>query len=217
MVSIGGMSFNMPSGVISNVLKWGFWSIMILVGIGLIIFFTYRHFRNKVSFTDDVTLTKIFDNGSEKTYYGLKGGKYVGKQGAWEYRIKIPKQAKKKDLGYMPDFSQADADGSLHFVTCGDGSHWQQATQRTVVKEVREIKDTITGEVTQSYVYELLKKPIVSSDEKNIMIKDIKNWREVVNKNKVTAFAIGLGMFLIMVIAHLISLYIQTKVKCPTV
>jgi hypothetical protein len=214
MVSVGGMEFNIPSGTITSVFKWGFWGIMILVAVGVIGFIIYKHFKNKVSYNEDVTLTRVMDNGTEKTVYGLRGGKYVGPQGAWDYKIKIPKQIKKKDLGYVPDFSKADADGTLHFLTSGDGSYWQQCEQRTVVKEVREEKDE-EGNIVKRYEYELLKKPIISSDEKNIMIKDIKNWRDVVAKNKVTAFAIGLGMFLIMVIAHLISLYIQTKIKCP--
>jgi len=216
MVSIAGYSFNFGNsgGIIYSTIKWGFWGLMVLLVTGLIIFLIYRHFKNKVSYTENVTLTRIMANGTEKTIYGLRGGKYVGKQGAWEYRIKIPKQIKKKDLGYLPDFSKADADGSLHFVTTGDGTYWQQAEQRTVVKEEREILDA-DGNVIRVYEYELLKKPMIGSDEKNIMIKDIKNWREVIAKNKVTAFAIGLGMFLIMVIAHLISLYIQTKIRCP--
>jgi len=216
MVSIAGYNINFGNsgGIIYNTFKWGFWGIMILGFTGLFIFLIYRHFKNKVTYTEGITLTRIMSNGTEKTIYGLRGGKYVGKQGAWEYRIKIPKQIKKKDLGYMPDYSKADADGTLHFVTTGDGTYWQQAEQRTLVKDVVETKDE-EGNIIKSYEYEILKKPIMGSDEKNIMIKDIKNWRDVVSKNKITAFAIGLGMFLIMVIAHLISLYIQTKVKCP--
>jgi len=214
MVSIGGMSFNMPSGQIATVMMTGFWSIIGLLVAGVIGFLLFRYFKNKVLYTEGVTITRIMDNGSEKTIYGLKGGKYIGKGGAWDYKISIPKQRKPKELGYMPDFSKADADGTLHFVTCGDGTYWQQCEQRTVVKDIMEEKDE-QGNIVRKYEYEILKKPIVGSDEKNIMIKDIKNWRDVVAKNKVTAFAIGLGMFLIMVIAHLISLYIQTKVKCP--
>ena len=214
MVSIGGYTFSMPSGIIWSIFSTGLIGLIGVIIIGVIVWLIYRHYKNKVSYTENVTLTRIMSNGSEKTIYGLKGGKYVGKQGAWEYRIKIPKQFKKKDLGYMPDYSKADADGTLHFVTTGDGTYWQQAEQRTLVKDVVETKDE-EGNIIKSYEYEILKKPIMGSDEKNIMIKDIKNWRDVVSKNKITAFAIGLGMFLVMVIAHLISLYIQTKVKCP--
>ena len=214
MVSVGGMEFNMPTGAIWSTISYGFWGMITLVGVGILGFIVYRWLKNRVSFSDTVTLTRIMENGTEKSVYNLRGGKYVGKQGAWEYRIKIPKQRKCKELGYMPDYSKADADGTLHFLTCGDGTHWQQCEQRTVVKEIREELDE-KGNVIKKYEYELLQKPIISSDEKNIMIKDIKNWRDVVSKNKVTAFAIGLGMFLIMVIAHLVSLYIQTKIKCP--
>lgn len=214
MVSIGGLNLTIPTGTITNIISYGFWGIIILIGVALLSFLGYRWFKNKVTYTDSVTLTRIMDNGTEKTIYGLRGGKYVGRQGAWEYKIKVPKQRKAKDLGYMPDFSKADADGSLHFVTCGDGTYWQQAEQRTVLKDIKEELDE-DGKVIKKYEYELLKRPMMGSDEKNIMIKDIKNWRDVVAKNKVTAFAIGLGMFLIMVIAHLISLYIQTKIKCP--
>lgn len=216
MVSIGGMNFQLPAGSIWGTFKTGLiwmFGFFIIGGLG---FWAFKYFKNKVSYTDNITVTRIMDNGTEKTIFGLRGGKYVGVQGAWEYRIQVPKQRKPKELGYMPDFSKADADGTLHFVTCGDGTYWQQCEQRTVIKEIREIKDS-EGNVTKSYEYELLKRPIIGSDEKNIMIKDIKNWRDVVAKNKVTAFAIGLGMFLIMVIAHLVSLYIQTKVKCPGV
>ena len=215
MVSIGGLNLTIPTGVIGNILLWGFWGIIIITVVGLIGWYIYAKVRKKVTYIDKITLTKIFDNGSEETFYGLNGGKYVGRLGAWDYKIKIPKVRKPKELGYLPDFSKADKDGTIHFTVYGDGTFWQQTEWKTAIRELKQIKNA--DGTFQEYEVELLKKPIIGSDEKNIMIKDIKNWREVVAKNKVTAFAIGLGMFIIMVVAHLISLYIQTKIKCPGV
>lgn len=210
------MEFKLPTGSIISIVSTGLWGVGIILVLCVLGFFIYRHYKNKVSFKDNVTLTWVFDNGMEKTLFGLKGGKYIGKQGAYEYQIKIPKQIKKKDLGYLPDFSKADADGSLHFVTCGDGTFWQQCEWKTLSKENRDTIDE-QGNKVEFYEFQLLKKPIIGSDEKNIMIKDIKNWRDVVAKNKLMQYAIGIGAFIIMVIAHLISLYVQTKVKCPSI
>jgi len=213
-MKIGSVDLNLPAGKVWSTLTWGFWSIIGFVITCVIAYFVWKWWKERVLYKDKVTLTIVFENGTEKTVHGLKGGKYVGKQGAWDYRIKVPKVKKPKELGYLPDFSLADSDGTIHFTTCGDQTYWQQASWRTQIKDKRVIKDEEGNEVEQ-VEFELLKKPIIGSDEKNIMIKDIKNWRDVVAKNKVTAFAIGLGMFLIMVIAHLISLFIQTKIRCP--
>ncbi len=199
-MQIGGMEFNMPFGSIGSILVKMFWGMIVLLIVGLVAFLIWRWYKNKVFYKTPVTLTLKYDNGTQETKYGLKGAKFIGKTGEWQFKVKIPKQRKPKEVGYLPDFSKADKDGTIHFVTCGDGTYWQQLKNEIIIKENNII---------------LLSKPVIGSDEKSIMIKDIKNWRDVVAKNKVTAFAIGLGMFLIMVIAHLISLYIQTKIKCP--
>jgi hypothetical protein len=191
-----------------------FWGMIVIVAIGLIGWYFYSRTKSKVSYTNPITLTQFYENGTQKTSYGLMGGKFINKANVNDFRIKLPGlfSFKKKELGYMPDFSKSDTDGALHFLTTGDGNFWQQmgnkiVTSQKIVGQDKEGKDVIIDEVS------LIMTPI-PADIKTYTINSMKSWSEMLNKNKITVFGIGLGMFIIMVIAHLISLYIQTKIKC---
>ncbi len=194
-----------------------FYGMIVIVAIGLIGWYIYSKTKNKMSYSNNITLTQYFDNGTQKITYGLKGGKFINKAQVNDFRIKAPGISfKKKELGYMPDFSKGDADGTLHFLTSGDGNFWQQVEHKLVITQKVIGKDEKTGEETVVDEYSLIMTPI-RADIKTFTMNSIKAWSEVLNKNKMTVFGIGLGMFIIMVIAHLISLYIQTKIKCPVV
>ena len=223
-MNIGGYDVAMPSW-----LKWGsilttfFWGILVMIVIGVVGYFGYKWFKNKTFYTNPVDLTIYYENGTKKRKGGLNGGKFVNKSGVWDFRIKIPKQFKPKELGYTPDFSKADSDGTLHFITSGDGTIWLQVYETLNVAGKEQAKDEngkLLFDENQKPMmidsYKLLLNP-VRTDVKIATVNSLKNWAEMVNKNKLTVFGIALGAFLIMVIAHLISLYIQTKIKCPVI
>jgi len=197
-------------GMVSSIL----WGIGIFILLGVIFWYVYSYFKNKAFYTNPITLTQYYENGTKKTRWGLQGGKFVNKSGVWDFKIKIPKTWRTKELGYIPDFSKADADNSLHFITWGDGTIWQQTEHSLVTKE-REIEKIVDGNKIKEIEveYDTLMKPI-RTDVKTVTVNSIKSWSEMVNKNKMTAFTIGMITFIVMVIAHLISLYIQTKIKC---
>ena len=154
-----------------------------------------------------MVLTYVYDNGTQKDRHDLKGGKFVNSRGVWDFKILVPKQRRRKELGYTPDFSKADSDGRICFITSGDGTLWQQYEKKIISKEIKRDDGGLEYEV------DLLIKP-VPTDIKTVTVNSIKNWRETVDKAKLTAYGIAIGAFIIMVIAHLISLYIQTKIKC---
>jgi hypothetical protein len=164
MVQIGGLELKMPSlglGGLGSVVTVLFWTFMIFVTVGLIGWWIYSSYRNKAIFTNPITLTFYYDNGTKRTKTGLKGGKFVNRGGVWHFKVKIPKQFKKKELGYTPDFSKADADGTIHFITSGDGTLWQQIEHRLVT--------------TDDMGFALLMKPI-PTDIKTVTVNSIKSW-----------------------------------------
>lgn len=183
--------------------------IVSLIGIGIIgtfAFFGWRKWKNLTFYTTPVSLTRLMDNGMEKTRYDLKGGVFWNK-GIKDFKIKIPR-AKPHILGYIPDFSKSNSvDGRIHFITAGDANLWQQVTKEWKVKEQKEIDKNL-------FEYDLIQKPI-PVENKQITINAMKNWRETIDKSKLTAFTIAIGAFIIMTIAHLVSLFIQTKIRCP--
>lgn len=220
-MKIGGFELNLPTGVIGSIMSGLFWGVAIFILVGIFAYLIYSHYKNKSFYTNPVNLTMYYENGTKKTKMGLLGGKFVNGQGVWDFKVKIPKQFKKKDLGYIPDFSKADSDGTLHFITSGDGTIWQQVSERLDVDGEEQARDEnglpiFNDDGTPKMVssFSLMLKP-VRTDVKIATVNAMKSWTEMISKNKITVFGIGLGMFLVMVIAHLISLYIQTKIKCP--
>lgn len=201
-----GSSFN---GMFSGVGGFLQTVLISIIGFTLIVvfgWFIWRWWQNLTFFNVPVTLTTVMDNGMEKTNYGLRGGIFWNK-GIKDFKIKIPKVRKPHVLGYIPDFSKSNfVDGRIHFITTGDATLWQQVESYWQNKENKEIDGKI-------FNYDLINKP-VPREIKQVTINSIKNWRETIDKSKLTAFTIAIGAFIIMVIAHLVSLYIQTKIKC---
>lgn len=176
------------------------------VGSGLlllvIVWWIYAHHKNKNTYVHPIRLIRVLDNGVKKEMNNLRGGK-IGKGGITDFAIKIPRKFKKIFLGYTPDFSKMDADSRLVFLSIGDGKSLQQV-EETIIKTEKD------GETE----YSLIMKPI-RTDVKNATLNNLRNWREVLDTKKLTAFTLSLGAIIIMIIAHLISLYIQTKIRCP--
>lgn len=206
MVDLG----NIFEGVFSSIAKGAvtfFVAFAILIVVGIIGFFGLRWYKKLTFFKTPISLTILMENGMEKTRHDLRGGPFMNK-GLRDFKVRIPRQKKPHIMGYMPDFSKSPStDGRLYFITSGDRTIWQQYESSWVLKEQRTDKDKNTFE------YDLLKKP-VPREIKQITINAIKNWRDTVSKEKITAFGIAIGAFIIMVIAHLISLFIQTKIRC---
>jgi hypothetical protein len=209
MAGIGdvfGPVFSNAGGTLKSIGSAIFWGIMVLVIIGLVSWWGWNKYKNITFYRFPCSLTIIMENGMEKTRHDLKGGVFMN-NGIRDFKIKVPKQRKPTILGYLPDFSLSKAtDGRLHFITSGDRTIWQQYTENWITKDkVRE------GE--HIFEYDLIKRPVPVED-KRIAVNAIKGWRDTVEKSKLTAFGIMIGGFIVMVIAHLISLYIQTRIKC---
>jgi len=204
-----GGTFGGSLGTAKGIITALFYGAIVLIIVGIIGWYIYVKYKNLTLYTTPVTLTVLMENGMEKTRFDLKGGVFWNK-GIRDFKIKVPKQRKPHILGYIPDFGKsAFTDGRLHFITGGDRTIWQQVESGWVLSEQR--KDD-QGNV---FEYGLLMKP-VSREIKQVTVNSIKNWRDTIDKSKLTAFGIAIGAFIIMVIAHLISLFIQTRIRCPT-
>jgi hypothetical protein len=233
-----------------NVFYYVLIGLGVILVVGLVMWWLISKWRNKVTYITPVRLIRYLENGTKKEMNGLKGGK-VQKGGIANFRIKIPKKFKKHDLGYIPDYSKADADGRLTFLVIGDGTLWQQLEEtlqetekvstNLTEEQIEEVKKHFAEQIMQRYPNlaeeqqekifndsiekwigensyrekKLIMKPI-PTDIKTVTVNNLQGWRAVLDKQKLTAFGIAIGGFIIMVIAHLISLYVQTKIKCPT-
>jgi hypothetical protein len=211
-MKIGNVDINLPTNIWMTTITWIFWSVLIIGALVIIGWFGLSWYRKKKVYIHPVTLIQIRADGTQKERTDLLGGRFVNKSGVNDFKIKVPKQWKAKELGYMPDFSMADANDRLIFITTGDNSLWQQCKKRLILTD-KIIADLGYGK--KVYEYDLLVKP-VPTDIKTVTINNLRSWKEVLDKSKLTAFTIAIAAFLIMVVAHLISLYIQTKIRCPT-
>lgn len=204
-INLGGV-FSGLGGQVGNIVSLFFYSMIAFIAVGVIVYFSYRAIKNKTFYTIPISLTVVYESGMEKTRHDLKGGSFFNK-GIKDFKIKIPKKYKPFILGYVPDFSKtSSSDGRLSFITSGDQTFWQQYETKWVMKESREENGIM-------FEYDLIKKPI-PRETKQMTVNAIKNWRETVDKQKLTAWGIAIGAFIIMVIAHLISLFIQTRIRC---
>lgn len=184
-------------------------SAIVVIVIGTICYFTYRYFKNKAFYTIPITLTILNDNGMiQKERYDLMGGSFFNR-GLKDFKIKIPRKMKAFVLGYVPDFSLTQyVNSRLHFITSGDQTVWQQVNSYWVLKRQAKEGDKV-------FIYDLINSPI-PRETKQTAVNAIKNWRDTIEKSKLTAWGIAIGAFVIMVIAHLVSLFIQTRIRCPT-
>jgi len=204
-VNLGGIGSTI-TGALSKSASAFLWGIGILIFVCILTYIGYRWFKNVTFYKTPVSLTILLENGTEKTRNDLRGASFMN-NGIRDFKIKIPKTKAPHILGFMPDFELADGDGRLKFITSGDRTTWQQYRTSWKQKE-RVYKDG------KYFEYDLINTP-VPRETKQTTVNAIKNWRETIDKKKLTLAGMMIGGFIIMVVAHLISLFIQTKIKCP--
>lgn len=205
MVNLGGIGSAITGGLAKGASTF-LWGIGILIFVSILAWMVYRWFKNVTFYKTPISLTILLENGTEKTRSDLRGGTFMN-NGIRDFKVKIPKTKGVHVLGYIPDFEMADGDGRLRFITTGDRTTWQQ--YRTVWKK----KDSVFKD-GKYFEYDLINIP-VPRETKQTTVNAIKNWKETIDKKKLTLAGMMIGGFIIMVIAHLISLFIQTKIKCP--
>ncbi|GAG78540.1 unnamed protein product, partial [marine sediment metagenome] len=65
----------------------------------------------------------------------LIGGVKRKRNSVMDFKVKVPKQFKKKWIGYVPDFSKADSSGRITFIRIGDGTVWQQIDRKLILEK----------------------------------------------------------------------------------
>jgi hypothetical protein len=198
-------SFGNVMGTIQTGLMWFFIGAG-LIGLGIWFFMAAK---NKATYKYPITLRVRRDNGL-KVRYDILGGIVEGRNGVKDFKCKIPKKFKKFNLGYMPDFSLADSNDRLSFIQEGDSTSWQQVREELITEKV-----VVDDQGTEIGVYKLLIEPI-PTDTKTTTYNNLQSTRELMDIKKMTAWGISIVAFICMLVAHLISLYIQTKIRCPT-
>ena len=204
-MDLGGVWGNFGSSIAGGAGTF-FTGLVAAIVISFVGYFLYKGYKNITFYKTPISLTILLENGMEQTRHDIRGGAFWNK-GIRDFKIKIPKQRKPHILGYMPDFSKSStSDNRLCFITMGDRTIWQQYESTWVLKGKKTIGEN-------EFEYDLVNKP-VPVDTKRLTVNSIKNWRDTIDKSKLTAFGIAIGAFIIMVIAHLVSLFIQTKIRC---
>jgi len=204
------MQLNMPSiNWASTMQSFSIGALICMVVIGVLVWL-FISIKNKKTYKYPITL-RVRREGGLKVRFDLLGGIVTGNKGIKEFKIKIPGNNKKVTLGYMPDFSLADKSDRLSFIQEGDATLWQQVKEELLMDKYIEI-ETPDGN-KQVAIYKLLIEPI-PTDIKTTTYNNMQQTRELMDIKKLTAFSISLLAFVIMVVAHLISLWLQTKIKC---
>lgn len=197
-------------------IKWG--SLISNVGLGLIVLvvltivgiFVYVKFRDKMTFKQPVSLIMVLENGNHKRRDDLVGGLMKQKNGVQDFVVKIPKQFKKKKLGYVPDLSKTDAMGRLLFIQIGDGMIWQQAVEKVITEKEVEIEVPLedgSGTEKRTIQAALLVEPI-PTDIKTITINNIHSVENLMEANRFKAATIAIGAFVLMVFVQIIFLFL---------
>lgn len=241
----------LPDMNLTGVLGQFFYMSTITLFVFVILLVLFLWARNKALYRIPVSLEQVLENGTFKTRHDLLGRNKKTRTGVMDFVIKVPKQMRKKCLGYVPDFSLADSDGRLHFTPIGDGMLWQQVkkkliTEKEIEKEIEInqeeldnlvdhfskliiekypdksesekeeiLKSAINAHLddnkkTETVTYSLISEPI-PTDIKTVTINAIQSAENILEKNKLTAFAIGIGAFLIMLVAQIVFLWFTTK------
>lgn len=213
MASVGNLDLGGIWGGFGSSISKGagtfFVGIVVFIIVAVIGYYIYRWYQNATFYKTPISLTILHENGTEETRHDLKGGPFWNK-GIRDFKIKIPKSRKPHILGYMPDFAKSNQrDGRLFFITTGDRTVWQQYESSWKKKKIYTDKDG------NQFEYDLINEP-VPREVKQLTVNSIKSWRDTIDKSKLTAYGIAIGGFIIMAIAHLISLFIQTRIRCGT-
>lgn len=207
MVSLSNFVGNLNFGSLFTNLMLG--AIFIVV-IGVICVAGFVWFKNKSTYINPVTLIQRLDNGVLKKRHDLVGGMVKQKNGIQDFIIKIPKKFKKRTLGYVPDFSLADATGRLTFITAGDGMVLQQVKEDLITEKEMTIKVQNGKKIQEETIsYSLIAEPI-PTDVKAITINNIHGVENLMEANKFKAAAIAIGAFVLMVFVQIIFLFLTS-------
>lgn len=210
MVKIGNFDLSLSGMNITGTIQTiAIWTVCTFLVIGLIVWAVIA-IKNKNTYKYPVTLRVRRANG-EKVRYDLRGGIVMGRNGIRDFKVKIPGSFKKKALGYIPDFSLAGIDDRISFLQEGDQTNWQQTREELVIDKIVEYEDEEGNK--QQALYKLLIEPI-PTDTKTTTYNNMQQTKDLLDMKKLTAFGITIIGFIIMVVAHLVSLYIQTRIKC---
>lgn len=255
MANIGGFSLDIPwAAWLGQFQTFMIFGIGSLIALGLVIWIALLVQKKKV-FVTPVTLYRINESNGEvvREITGIVGGKVKTSKGVATFKMIFPKQSKKVDLGYMPDFGFQERDGRLCFSALGDSTVMQQCTRKVITEEVitnqiteqelndykeklyqiilSEHKDKTPEQQLEIFNYNLNKyiteyksvttsrklliKPM-NNDIKTKTINDLHDARTLFDKPKITVMGMFILGLIILGVMHLISLYIQTKIRCPT-
>lgn len=193
-------------------LLWGGILMVCLAGVivGIVVWS-----RNKKIYIYPVSLMVLKENGSHKRRDDLRGGLVKQRNGVTDFVIKIPRSYKKKKLGYIPDFSLADAKDRITFLSAGDGVVWQQCMEKLITEKdvtmdvkVGEGEDAKTEK--RKITVSLLIEPI-PTDIKHVTINNIQAAESILEGNKLKATALIVGGFIIMVMTQIIFLFLTSK------
>jgi len=255
MVNIGGLSLDIPwASWMGQFQVFMIYGIGSLIALGLIVWIALGVSKKK-TFVTPIKLYRINESNGEvvREIQGIMGGKVKNNKGVWTFKMIFPKQFKKIDLGYMPDFGLQERDGSLCFSALGDSTILQQCTRKVITEEVEiiglseneinEYKQKLWAAIENDHkdksvedkleifnfnleqfmkenksikkINKLLIRPM-TNDVKTKTINDLHDARTLFDKPKITVMGMFILGLLILGVMHLISLYLQTKIRCPT-
>lgn len=207
---LGGINWG---GLFGNLIK----GTIVIVVIGIIAVFGFIWMKNKMTFKIPCNVIRVMANGSHKRITGLRGGQVKGKNGIQDFVIKVPKQFKPKLLGFVPDYSLANADGELTFIVIGDGMAWQQCIEKVITEKDIEMEIEVPSadgkgmeKQKKTLNYSLMVEPI-PTDIKTITINNIHAVENIMESNKLKAAAIIVGGFILMVFVQIIFLFLTSK------
>lgn len=194
----GGMVYKLVGG------------ILVMVVVAAIAVWMFFLIRDKKVYKNPVTIIELRENGLIKEYKGFRGGLVQLHTGVTDYQIKAG--FKRRNLGYIPDFSLADASDELTFLKSGDAKVLQQV-KKYLIKEKElevDVKDS-DGKVSRQKInYSLVVEPI-PTDVKTVTINNIHSVDMLMDKNKLTAMKISIGAFILMVFVQVLFLFLTSK------
>lgn len=182
-----------------------------IAGIAIIIIFGFIWIKKKMLYKIPVSAILLKENGTHKRRDDLKGGIVKNRTGVSDFQIQIPRQFKKKRLGYVPDFSLSDAKDRLLFIQIGDGEIWQQCRETIVTEKEAEVTVEEDGKLVKKTINYNLVAEAIPTDIKQVTINAIMQTEAILEQNKLTAMKISIGAFLLMVFVHVIFIFLTTK------
>lgn len=208
MVSLSGIASSINLGALFSNIMIGLIFIVVTGAVAVWLFF---YFRNKSTFKTPISVILLSENGVHKRRDDIKGGMMKQKHGVMDFVLKVPKQMKKKKLGYVPDFSKADGNGRLVFISVGDGMVLQQCVEKLITEKETTMEIEKEGKKeTITVPYSLIVEPI-PTDIKTITINNLHSVENLMDSQRFKAATIAIGAFVLMVFVQIIFLFLTSK------